>query len=218
MFVCVCVCLPPRILITSDVIWTPYDWLNKFCSYYIATVVVASPTLGGSLSSLHTSCVPTVRTIKYDWQAIQVLWTFRISHLRTVSVQRSMKWGRRRLDKEENVTDLKERETNEERQKRLVNLCLCLHIWISNDTSYSWLARQRVNDRNRCAEQCEGPREGVSHLISVVAIAIIYAITHTDCTQYINTCNHGQACPNDACSICLVINGHGLGISIRCRN
>ena len=32
-------------------------------------------------------------------------------------------------------------------------------------------------------------------LYSVVAIVIIYAITHTEYTQYINTCNHGQACP-----------------------
>ena len=26
----VSVCPPPRLLITSGVIWTPYDWLNKF--------------------------------------------------------------------------------------------------------------------------------------------------------------------------------------------
>ena len=30
--VCVSVCLPPRLLITSGVIWTKYDWLNKFYS------------------------------------------------------------------------------------------------------------------------------------------------------------------------------------------
>ena len=42
MCVCVClfVCSPPRLLITSGTIWTPYDWLNKFYSCYIATVVV----------------------------------------------------------------------------------------------------------------------------------------------------------------------------------
>ena len=33
-----------------------------------------------------------------------------------------------------------------------------------------------------------------------------HAITNTDYTQYyINTCNHGQVHPHDACSICLVI-------------
>ena len=41
MCVClrVCVCPPPRLLITRGVIWTPYDWLNKFYSCYMATVV-----------------------------------------------------------------------------------------------------------------------------------------------------------------------------------
>ena len=37
--VCVYVCPPPRLLITSGVIWTPYDWLNKFYSCYRAIVV-----------------------------------------------------------------------------------------------------------------------------------------------------------------------------------
>ena len=45
MCVClrVCVCPPPRVLITSGVMWCdmdPYDWLNKFYSCYIATVVI----------------------------------------------------------------------------------------------------------------------------------------------------------------------------------
>ena len=40
MCLCVCVCPPLRLLITSAVIWTPYDWLNKFYSCYMATVVM----------------------------------------------------------------------------------------------------------------------------------------------------------------------------------
>ena len=44
MRVCVCVCVfvcpRPRLLITSGVIWTSYDWLNKLDSCYMATVVV----------------------------------------------------------------------------------------------------------------------------------------------------------------------------------
>ena len=36
----VCVCPRPRVLITSGVIWTSYDWLNKFYSCYMATVAV----------------------------------------------------------------------------------------------------------------------------------------------------------------------------------
>ena len=41
--VCVCVCPPLRLLITSGVIgviWTPYDWLNKDYSLYMAAVVI----------------------------------------------------------------------------------------------------------------------------------------------------------------------------------
>ena len=38
--VCLCVCPPLRLLITSSEIWTPYDWLNKFYSRYMEIVVV----------------------------------------------------------------------------------------------------------------------------------------------------------------------------------
>ena len=40
VFVHVCVCPPMRLLITSGVIWTPYDWLNKLYSCYITIVVM----------------------------------------------------------------------------------------------------------------------------------------------------------------------------------
>ena len=40
VFVCVYMCLPPRLLITSGVIWTPYDWVNKFYSYMAALVSI----------------------------------------------------------------------------------------------------------------------------------------------------------------------------------
>ena len=39
-----------------------------------------------------------------------------------------MKCRKRDLDDEKNVTDVKKRETNEERQTRFVNFCLRLHI------------------------------------------------------------------------------------------
>ena len=39
MYTCVFVCLPTRLLITSDMIWTSNDWLNKFYSCYMVTVV-----------------------------------------------------------------------------------------------------------------------------------------------------------------------------------
>ena len=34
-----CVCPLSRLLITSGVIWTPYDWLIKLCGFYIVVVV-----------------------------------------------------------------------------------------------------------------------------------------------------------------------------------
>ena len=61
-----------------------------------------------------------------------------------------------RLMYEGNMTDVKERETNEGRQTRLVNLCRHLHISVMDK-----LARRRANDRIRCAKQRGGPREGV---------------------------------------------------------
>ena len=38
----VSVCLPPRLVIASGVMWhdmDPYDWLNKFYSFYVAAIV-----------------------------------------------------------------------------------------------------------------------------------------------------------------------------------
>ena len=40
--VCVFVCPLPRLLITSGIMWhdmNPYNWLNKFYSCYMATIV-----------------------------------------------------------------------------------------------------------------------------------------------------------------------------------
>ena len=48
-----CVCLPLRLLIISGMIWTPYDWLNKFYSYYMATVVVIVNGLGLGIGTHH---------------------------------------------------------------------------------------------------------------------------------------------------------------------
>ena len=89
-------------------------------------------------------------------------------------VERLMKWGKRGL--EENVTDLEERETNEERQRGFVNLCPCPlsneYLHFGNGNSYR-LARRKANDRHRCAEQCEELMEGVSPLISLYSVVAI---------------------------------------------
>ena len=53
---------------------------------------------------------------------------------------------------------------------------------------------------------------------STIVIFVIYAITHTDYTQYINTHNCGQACPHDACSICLLIDLFSIGDGILMKN
>ena len=48
-------CPPPRLLITSGVMWrdmTSYDWLNKFYSCYMATVVVIVNGRGLGIGSL----------------------------------------------------------------------------------------------------------------------------------------------------------------------
>ena len=43
MSVCVCmylcVCPPTMLLITSNMIWTPYDWLIKFHGFYMVAIV-----------------------------------------------------------------------------------------------------------------------------------------------------------------------------------
>ena len=54
--------------------------------------------------------------------------TFHTSRVQTVSVEGSMKCRKRDLDNEDNVTHVKKRETNEERQTRPANLCRHLHI------------------------------------------------------------------------------------------
>ena len=56
MHVSLCVCPPPRLLITSGMIWCdidPYDWLIEFYGFYMATVVgiVSEHDL-----SIHTRC------------------------------------------------------------------------------------------------------------------------------------------------------------------
>ena len=55
--VCVCVCPPPRLLITSGEMWQnidPYDWLNKFYSGYMSTVVIIINGRGLGIGKCHT--------------------------------------------------------------------------------------------------------------------------------------------------------------------
>ena len=57
--VCVFVCVypPPKLLIASGVtgvIWTPYDWLNKFYSRYMAVVVIIVNGRGLGIDMRHS--------------------------------------------------------------------------------------------------------------------------------------------------------------------
>ena len=64
----------------------------------------------------------------------------------TVSIEGPMKQGKRGLDDEENVTNVKERETIEERQTRLVNLCHHHHISLMA-RHINWLGKEQMRNR-----------------------------------------------------------------------
>ena len=54
MRVCVFVYPPPRLLITSGIMWCdidPYNWLNKFYGFYMAVIV---DIVSGRDESIHT--------------------------------------------------------------------------------------------------------------------------------------------------------------------
>ena len=50
---CIYLCLPPRLLIISGMIWTPHDWLNKFYNFYMAAVV--SSLVGMAFALIYVS-------------------------------------------------------------------------------------------------------------------------------------------------------------------
>ena len=68
---------------------------------------------------------------------------FHTSCVQTVSVEEPMKWGKRDLDDEENIMDVKKRETNEERQTRLVSPCCHLHISVMA-LHINWLGEEQM--------------------------------------------------------------------------
>ena len=86
------------------------------------------------------------------------------------------------------MTDVKERETNEERQTRLVNLCRHLHILVMA-LHINWLGKEQMIELDVQSSMKGQGRESLQVplilLYSVIPIVIIYAITHTDYTQYI---------------------------------
>ena len=53
IFADMCVCSPLSLLIISSVIWIPYDWLNRFYSFYVAAVVGIVSRRGLSIDACH---------------------------------------------------------------------------------------------------------------------------------------------------------------------
>ena len=51
--VCLCVCPPQRLFITSGMIWTSYDYLNKFYSCYMATIAIIVYGRGLGIDTRH---------------------------------------------------------------------------------------------------------------------------------------------------------------------
>ena len=81
------------------------------------------------------------------------------------------------------MTDVKERETNEERQTRLVTLCRHLHISVVA-LHINWLGKERMIELDvQSSEKSQGRESLQSPLILLYTIVIIYAITHTGYTQ-----------------------------------
>ena len=106
-------------------------WLKSVMVSYVACTDCENDKI--RLTS-HSSFVMVSYVACTDCENDKIRWTsyskFHTSRVQIVSVEGSMKWGKRDLDDEENVTDVKKRETNEERQTRLVNLCHHLHILV----------------------------------------------------------------------------------------
>ena len=176
------------------------------------------------------SRVWTVKTIKYDWEAIQVCHgfihrmcerlicysSFMNASYVAWTVESSMKWGKRGLDDEENVTGVKEKETimKKDKQGSVVNLCNHLHILVMA-LHIDWVGEEWMIEIDMQSSKKGQGRESIQSrliillLYSVEAIVVIYPMAHmymyTDYTKYINTCNDGQVRPYDACSICLVL-------------
>ena len=80
--VCVFVCLPVRLLITSGVIWTPYDWLNKGYSFYMAAVVI----IGGRCGLRIEACIEA-------WPKSKLLLYSHYFHFNIHSCTQAARWS-----------------------------------------------------------------------------------------------------------------------------
>ena len=81
---------------------------------------------------------------------------------------------KRGLDNEGNVTDVKERETNKERQTRLVNLCCHLHILVMA-LHINWLGEERMIELDvQSSEKGQGRESLQSPLVLLYSCSTSY--------------------------------------------
>ena len=70
-----CVCPPLRLLITSDMIWTSYNWLNKFYNFYVADIVSIISTCSLTIEACHRNQLNKSKLVLYK------SWIHFYSHL-----------------------------------------------------------------------------------------------------------------------------------------
>ena len=86
------------------------------------------------------------------------------------------------FDNEGNMTDVKERETNKERQTRLVNLCRRLHISVMA-LHINWLGEERMIELDvQSGEKGQGRESLQSPLVLLYSCSTSYP-----CNQCYNT-------------------------------
>ena len=70
-----------RLLITSSVIWTPYDWLNKFYSFYV--VAVSLSMIGVTLKLKH---IIETKIVRLSYRFTNHYFTFTYSCLKQMYI------------------------------------------------------------------------------------------------------------------------------------
>ena len=153
-------------------------WLKSVMVSYVACTDCENDKIW---FTSHSSFVMVSYVGCTDCESDKIRWTsystFHASHVQTMSVEESMKWGKRDLDDEENVTDVKKRETNEQRQTRLVNLCRHLHISVMA-LHINWLCKERMIELDVQSSKKGQGRESLQSplilLYSLVAIVTTY--------------------------------------------
>ena len=71
------VCMyPSRLLITSGMIWTPYDWLNKFYCFYVAVVANIISRCGLSIDAHYRNKPNKSKLVVYKTLTVTIVHTY----------------------------------------------------------------------------------------------------------------------------------------------